>query len=319
MNNSLRSVVAGALLAWAGLSCASPAYWLSDVAPTAELAQKMRSSHGGLVMRGKRGMYIKRLWLREGSGPHDSSYARGSDASLLLVDPQGKKTEMSFNQGVFADLFFDMPEEGFYNLFMIDRQVEDERLQVSVVKNESLNHSCRAGHDHIEPLLPPLYHDGAPIDIIRERFPKETFHTRLSTADLITYQIRLHGEPLEGAKVTVTTQMGWAKSMKSDAEGRVRFEMIRDYYPPWHEFNRRHMESFLVVAEYEREEGGEHEGKRYQSVRYRASSAGNYYPSTKDYHSYLYGLMIGLFGLTGSGYLVYRRRRAGVYREKPLD
>lgn len=312
--------VAGVLLGmvWAASLSASPTYWLSDVAPTKELAKKMRSSHGGLVMRGKRGMYIKRLWLRQGEGPHDSTYVPRSDAPLLLVDPDVKLMEMAFGNNGFADVTFDMPVEGFYNVFMIDRRVEDGRLQVSVIKNESLNHSCRAGHDHIEPKMPPLYYDGAPIDIIRERLPKESFHTRLTTGDLIHYRVMLHGKPLEGAAVTVITQKGWAKRLKSDAEGRVSFEMIRDYYPPWHEFKRRNMESFLVVAEYESADGGVHEGERYGGVRYKATSAGNYYPSTRDYQSYLYGLLIGIFGLTLTGLLIYRRRRAAAYGGKRL-
>jgi len=96
--------------------------------------------------------------------------------------------------------------------------------------------------------------------------------------------------------------------------------MIRDYYPPWHEFKRRKMENFLVIAEYRSGEEGSHEGKDYNGVHYKATAAGNYYPSSRDYQSYLYGLLVGLFGLTVSIIViyVYRRRRVDVYKEKRL-
>ncbi len=316
------SVILGFLLGMlvVNQTSASQTYWFSDSAPTAELAKKLRPSHGGLVKRGKRGMYTKQLWLREGEDPTISSYVMQSDARLILVDPDNKQTELAFDNKGYADISFDMPVEGFYNLFMINKEVDERILRVSVVKNEPLNHSCRAGHDHVKKKMPPTHFQGTPLDIIRERAPKETFHSRKSSGDIINYKILLHGKPVDGASVTIVTQEGWRKMLLTDSEGRISFEMIRDYYPPWHEFNRRQMERFLVIAEYHSAEGGSHADKAYDGIHYKATSVGTYYPSTKDYQSYLYGLLIGLFGLTASafGIYLYRRRRTDTYKGKRL-
>jgi hypothetical protein len=298
---------------------ASPTYWLSDMAPTKEDARKMRPSHGGLVMRGKDG-YIKKLWLRRGEDIRSAVYMPQSDAPLLLAVPGEKPTEMGFANKGFADVSFGMPLEGFYNLFMVDQRVEDGVLQVTVAKNESLSHNCRNGHDHARDVLPPYEYDGVPFDIIRERFSRENLHTHMTSGDEITYRVLLGGKPVGGATVSVVTQEGWRKTMSTDPEGRVTFEMIRDYYPFWHEFNKREMETFLVVAEYDSVDGGMHEGVPYEGVRYKATSAGNYYPSAKDYASYTYGLLIGLFGLAASIFFIYfhRKRRSSEYKEKRL-
>ncbi len=300
---------------------AAQTYWLSDMAPTKEEAKKMRSSHGGMVIRDGQGGYTKRLWLREGSDVLHSSYVTQNHTPLVLITPEATKTEMAFRNEKYADVTFKMPSEGFYNLFMIEEKVEDGVLHKTVIKNESLKHSCRSGHDDVEDKIPPFYFSEAPIDIVRERFPKETFHTRITSGDTIGYRVLIHGQPADGAAVTMITQKGWAKTLQTDQDGMVFFEMIRDYYPPWHEFKRRKMETFLIVAEYDAAESGTHQGEHYDSIHYKATTSGNYFPSTRDYKSYLYGLLVGLFGLTASIFFIYfhRKRRTSIYKEKRLD
>jgi hypothetical protein len=300
---------------------ASETYWFSDLAPTKELAKKMRSSHGGPVEVGKRGAYNKRLWLRKGEDPLGASYVKHSQAPLILLEPNGDTKELAFLNKGYADILFPMPSEGFYNLFMIDKKVQDDTLQLSVVKKESLNHSCRAGHDHVKSMISPNLYEKAPLDIIRERFDRENFHTLMTSGDIVSFKIFRYGKPLAGVAVTLITQKGWQKTLKSDADGRVSFEMIRDYYPSWHEFKKRNMETYVVVAKYESEVSGEHEGVPYKSIHLKATAQGNYYPSTRDYQSYLYGLLIGLFALFASGIIIYiyRKRRYKTHKEIRLD
>ncbi|MFC1684436.1 hypothetical protein ACFL0R_03065 [Pseudomonadota bacterium] len=321
MNMLIRKIIQGFLLGMLFVSnlSASETYWLSDIAPTKEQAKKMRPSHGGLVIRGRDG-YTKKLWLRKGNDILNSSYVSQSEMPLVLVTPESQQSEIVFGNKAFADVSFKMPEEGFYNLFLIDRQIKDGVLQESVIKNESLNHSCRTGHDHTKEKMPPLYFDGVTFDLVRERLPRETFHTHMGSGDIINYRVMLNGKPVGGASVTMVTHKGWSKTVKTNPEGRASFEMIRDYYPAWHEFKKRNMETFLVIAEYHSVDGGVYEGENYEGVHYKATSAGNYYPSTRDYASYAYGLLIGLFGLTASIFFIYfhRKRRAGVYKEKRL-
>ncbi len=97
--------------------------------------------------------------------------------------------------------------------------------------------------------------------------------------------------------------------------------MIRDYYPQWHEFKRRTRENFLVIVEYVKVQKGILNGQSYDMINYKATASGSYYPSTRDYQSYLYGLLIGLLALlvTFLSVYLYRRRRLNVYKEQRLD
>jgi LPXTG-motif cell wall-anchored protein len=93
--------------------------------------------------------------------------------------------------------------------------------------------------------------------------------------------------------------------------------MIRDYFPPWELFEKRHAQPHLVSATHSLPESGQLSQKPYSQTRYSASFSGNYYPSKSDYTSYAYGLTYGGFALmtTGFGLYFYRRRRNRPYRE----
>ena len=300
---------------------AAPTYWLSDTPPSKEIAKTMRSSHDGLVQKSRRDGTVKRLWLREGEDPLTSSYVKESSAPLLLLDAKKTLQSVSFISEGYAETKFKMPDEGFYNLFMINSFVEDNTLYSITAKKETLNHSCREGHDDVKEKMPPNLYNDAPIDIIRERMSKERFHSHMTSGDLISYIILQNSKPLSGASITFVTQKGWKKTLKTDENGLVTFEMIRDYYPQWHEFKRRTRENFLVIVEYVKVQKGLLNGQSYDTIKYKATASGSYYPSTRDYQSYLYGLLIGLFALfvTFLSVYLYRRRRLKVYKEQRLD
>jgi len=298
---------------------AAQTYWLSDIAPTKEEAKKMQPSMNGMVIRDKRGL-SKILWLRKGDDIVSSTYVENNSNPLVLITPEAPPSQITFRNEKYADIIFKMPDEGFYNLFMTIREVDNNVLMESVIKNEAMKHTCRSGHDHTADKMPPLYFEGTAFDIVRKRLPRETFHTRMTSGDIVSYEVLLDGQPVADADVTMVTQKGWSKTIKTDPEGMAHFEMIRDYYPLWHEFKTRNMETFLIIAEYARAKSGDYQGAHFDSIHYKGTISGNYYPSTKDYKSNLYGLLIGLFGLTVSVLLIYfyRRRRTNRYKENHL-
>lgn len=293
---------------------ASQTYWLSDIPPSKEFGEKLSSSHGGPVLKSRRNGTSKLLWLRQGEDIATSTYVKKSHAPLTLIDPKKNLQTFTFKNRSYAEAVFKMPDEGFYNLFMSNSFVENNILHNITAKNETLNHSCREGHDDIKEKMIPNSNDAAPIDMIRERMPKERFHTHVTSGDLVSYLILKNGKPLHNASVTLVTQKGWKKTLNTDEEGRVIFEMIRDYYPAWHEFKRRTRENFLLIVEYTQAQSGTLEGMAYDTIKYKATATGSYYPSTKDYKSYLYGLLIGLFAFLATLLAVYfhRKKRANV-------
>lgn len=317
-------LIFSALIVLLGASvAAAETLWLSDAPPCD--SQKGAHSHGGRVEI-RRGIFHKHLWLRYGSGPQEPGYVTQESrfAPLTLIDTKGRvsQQEISVDKAHgLLDINFAMPQEGFYNVYVSRQQVNNGVRQFQIAKAEVLKHSCREGHDNIEDKMPPRHHAVIPLEIVRERRPKENFHTRIGFGDTISFIVLRNGKPQPEAEVTLTTALGWSRRAVSDGRGRVSYTMIRDYFPPWRMFNKRHAQPYLVTAEYRRQESGRLDGRDYDRTLYCASFAGAYFPSRRDYESYAYGLMIGLFALVFSGLAVYlyRRRRIRPYREVCFD
>jgi hypothetical protein len=313
----------GILLCGCAPAHAAQTLWLSDAAPNAR--GKRAQGHGGPVTV-RKGTYFKRLWLREGDLPQDADYVAQSDEapSLVLIDTAGKIETLPFSQAPDngpLSVEFPMPEEGFYNAYVERRRVNDGVLEVSLAKAEVMKHSCREGHDNVQVKMPPRHHAAMPLEVVRERKPKEDFHSRLGHGDEVGFRVLRNGAPLAGAQVTLTSGQGWSKRLLSDGEGNVSFRMIRDYYPPWSLFKKRHAQPYLLNVRYSQPAAGELDGEAYHGTRYTASFTGSYYPSPDDYQSYAYGLSFGLFALlsTGGGVYFFRRRRKRPYREVRFD
>lgn len=308
-----------------GQTEANSPLWLSDSSPHAGHGKGMRHAHGGPVEI-RRGVSYKHMWLRLGDPPLYDGYVVGTSnpPSVLVLDAQGKVSEHALtpdDQHGMYHLEVPMPDEGFYNAYVRHEWAVNGLREVMIAKAEFLKHSCREGHDDVKPKMPPRSAEGVPLEIIRERLSGEDFHTTQGFGDTITFVLRYKGQPVRGAEVTMITQLGWRNTVISDAEGRARFMLIRDYYPPWHEFQKRHAQNYLVKASHTVDEDGELNGAPYTQTRYVTSFTGSYYPSSRDYTSYAYGLSFGLFAftLTGAGVYFYRRRRRQPYREVRFD
>ncbi len=309
-------------LLYCGVSGAEP-LWLSETSP--------HSSHGGGHNHGgtvsvRRGVYYKNLWLRLGATPQVAGYVSQvtSLSDVQLLDTEGNLSEIPIARDKEHGLYnveFPMPNEGFYNAYATHQWVNGSQREVQIAKAEVLKHSCREGHDNVQEKMPPKFNAAIPLEIVRVRRTKENFHSLLGYGDTTSFVVMRKGEPLPGAEVTLTSEQGWSRTMVANSEGRVSYTMIRDYFPPWSMFQKRKGQSYLVSTHLSVADGGKLDGKPYRNTVYRASYAGNYYPSPNDYESYAYGLSFGTAALvlSGIGIVLYRRRRNRPYREVRFD
>lgn len=281
-----------------------------------------RHAHGGPVEI-RRGTYYKNLWLREGDSPVDAQYLHDySGSKLLLLNVKGEVKELEGGDvhGSYG-INFAMPDEGFYNLYVVNESITDGIRQINVAKSEALKHSCREGHDHVKGLMAPRHLDTMPLEIVRERSEDENFHSMRGFGDTVSFLVLRQGKAQSGAEVTMYTAHGWRNTARTDESGRASFMLIRDYYPPWSEFDNRHREDYVVDAVYTVNEAGATGANNYSATRYLATLNGSYYPSARDYRSYAYGLLLGTFALTFTGVSVYlyRRRRQRRFHEVRFD
>jgi len=311
--------------------------WLSDQAPRRDGGGRPGGARGGMAgMAGMGGMAgmddsgmggapgripNKRLWLRSGSNPLTAGSVPASEPVLLLdAQQQASSIDVEAHGGPY-NVTFPMPEPGVYNAYFVRRAVDQETLAVTVAKAEVMR---SAGHSKVEgeaQLMVPRTDSRVPVEIVRERKDGEGLFTRINYGDTIRFQVLRDGKPVQNARVSFTSGQGWSNSVQSDEDGRAGFVVIRDYFPEWREFDRRHRETFVVSASFPVEQTGEWQGTPYRNVRYTTTLAGAYYPAIEDYESYAWGLGIAVVALLFSGTAVYlyRRRRVRPYREVSFD
>lgn len=307
----------------------SGSIWLSDSPPARgdgppRAGMGGMGGMGGMSMGGDRsGPPTKRLWLRAGTDPVKSGFAKedlDAPAETLLVKPQGAlagETLPPPEEGK-KNLAFAMPVQGYYRLYMTTRKLQGDTLNISVAKAEVSNFSH--GGDVEERSVAQTAArvlETAPIEIVREKAANEKTFFQLKSGDEQAFVVLQKGVPAQGARVRFVSHEGWSKEAVSDAQGRVSYQVIRDYFPPWNDFQKRFKGTYLVIADASATEAGKYKDQPYSSVRYEATLAGSYYPATEDYRSYAWGLGVSLLItlLCGVAVYLYRRRRIKTFQE----
>jgi hypothetical protein len=226
------------------------------------------------------------------------------EGSFAVLDRDGQKVEPKITRKKSCTkVTIPVPKNGYYTLYYL---WETPRA-VTVAKYEYK----RFDHGSDEPFSPekiaahPL--PGAPFDLVRLRDEKEdSFYYSFHTGDTLRYRVLREGKPLPGARVTLTTQFGWKRTVRTDEEGIASFKLIGDYQPEWEKFNKRFRERFLVTAEYK-------EGNK----RYKAATGGVYRPARDAYQSTRQALWLFtlLLIIIGGAIFLYRMRVKKPFKE----
>ena len=260
---------------------------------------------------------------------HFNEHRRQADIKAYVRRPDGSVIQPELRLGVNPSLSFptpfgDGPMHGANNVYVVEQGVDDSVFVVRTAKWITMHHSCRWGHDgkFDETLINPQSLDTIPFEIVVDKLWDTNFHARVTSGNQLRIRILSFGRPVQGAKVTLTTDKGWSKTVVSDKEGVASVQLIRDYYPPtWSEFHRTHRGRFLVTAQYDEDQQGVYKGKPYEHISYVATHPWKYSPSERDYSSYSYGLLIGILAMTvsGVGVYAYRERRKRPYKGIVFD
>ena len=296
--------------------------WLSKTPPK-EISKKIRCGmHGVPFVKDKDGTEKKILWIRAGCIPVQSKYTHRTNTTnpaIFVLGPDGKRIEGELSHGRKGYVFtFEGNLEGFYNVYLVEKFVEGETLNIMIAKAEVLSHKCSNGHVGIQKKMPPkTLKDHIPFEILRERIPREDFHTYLSYGDNVAFKVFLDGAPVEGSNLMLSTQKRWINNLESGKDGEAVFQLIGDYYSEWKELNKRKIHNFLLMAEHTVTGSGGHDGKPYKQINYIGTLAGTYIPSKTLYTSYVYALLLLTFVITITTIFVYfhRGRRKKPYKE----
>ena len=160
-----------------------------------------------------------------------------------------------------------------------------------------------------------------PFEIVRVKSADEGLFSRFVSGDTLTFKAMADGEPQPGAAVTLRTSEGWSRRVVTDANGSASFTLIKEYFPEWNAFDKRHEDRFVVTATWTRETPGELGGVPYEKHRFVTTYPGRFFPEPSSYKSYGYALLFGTAALllTGIFVYIYRRRRVKPFTEVRFD
>ncbi len=281
------------------------------------MLNKQRASMAHNYGRKRGEIPSKKVWPVFKDASNSVNCIKDISANLYLLDYDLKVTQVkqSKKRGC-KTISFKMPENGYYNLFYTNKIVNNDILYNTLAKYEfrRFNHSNDAIYDEQKMSAHSIRE--VSFDILRLREKGETFYHRLYSGQKIRFKVLLDGKKASNIDVTMQTKTAWEKTSKTNKEGIVTFTLVKDYFPKWNEFDKRHKNEFLISANYAKTINGRYENKKYSKIKYTISYPSMYYPESSGYQSYAYGLFATIFTMLISGFVIYWYRKR---REKPFQ
>jgi len=273
-------------------------------------------SHGGDGYKnGRSRIPNQNAWLVFG----ENNLVSGLNLETFVFDTKQMQKDLKLdNKMGIATYSFEVPKNGYYNLFATSEIVTNDTLFYRVAKLEYLNGKHGSKDIYNEDVKKELKTDKVKIDLVRLKDQDEkSFFYRTSMGDMLKFKAAIDGKPLKNADITVNLNSGWSKNVKTDANGTASFTLVRDYFPAWDRFDKRYKQDMLITLKYSEDKNGTIGDQKYKSINYILTYPLSYYPNSSDYQSYSYGLLIGLFILVLSGIIVYiyRRNRTKPFKE----
>lgn len=250
-------------------------------------------------------------------------------ARAYLLHPDGSHAELDLIFGPQSKVSFKMPmredhRHGPNNVYVVDKEVKNGELIVRTAKWITIHHSCGWGHDYRNDSdrLKARTLAEIPFDIVIDDLWDGNFHVRTSSGDQLRVKTLAFGTPIQGSKITTTTEKKWQNTETTGKDGIADIQLIRDYYPAgWNTFKRTKLGHLNLKAEYQLDQSGVYQGQPYTKVRYITTLPWRYTPAFTDYASYAYGLGLGFaaFLVSGFGIYYFRERRKKPYQGINFD
>ncbi|MDA3946760.1 MAG: 4Fe-4S binding protein [Helicobacteraceae bacterium] len=277
----------------------APIYFsLSNPTQTATKYSMGMMSHG---TGDKKTIPSQKMWLVYGDEVNNQKLVPPMKIETFYFDTKQKLKEIKLEQSRGTSSYsFEVPSNGYYNIFAKNEIHQNGKVIHKVAKLEYLNGRHGIEDVYTQEVKKPLHTDKTKIDLTRIKSEKEdSFFYRHAMGDELAFEALFDNKPLANAKLTLTTQSGWSKRITTDAEGIAKFHIIRDYFPEWGEFDKRHKEEMLISLIH----------MPSANEQYILTYPLSFYPNVSDYESYGYALLLMTLTLLISGFIVYRFRR----------
>ncbi len=299
--------------------------WLSNIPPAKERKNiRPFGMHHLSSVRGKGRKVNIVQWIQGGRSVRDATYVlpeKGQDIRNMVFAPSGKVVSSVLDM-VQGTISYESIEEGFYNGYLVMKELSNDTLHIRVAKAEMLNHQCRNGHKDVQSLLPPkTYTESIPVEVVRNRTRFEDFHYFVSSGDEVHFSVFVEGDPVQNVRVQLITETGWVNTGKTDSAGSITFQFIQDYFSSWEELDTRKEYTYILFADKTLERQGNYKGKSYRFVHYQCSLSDAYRPSVTMYTSKVWAmiLFVGVVILASAGVFLYRLKTRRLFKNIVFD
>ncbi|MCP5063214.1 MAG: hypothetical protein GY936_12220 [Ignavibacteriae bacterium] len=300
--------------------------WFSNTPPLQAIEKVKTTGMRRLpVVYGKRRQVNIIQWIRSGKLPENSKYIMQNDLKnpeLFVFDPDGLDVngKLAENELGFV-VSFPGRKDGFYSIYLVEKFVKNDTLNIRVAKTERMHHSCREGHDKaLVRVQPKTYPEHIPIEIVRERSRGENLHTVMQPGNEVIFKTLINEIPYENGTVQMVTHRGWINSKTTDVSGEVVFQFIQDDNTKIKELRSRITFNYLIHFQKTIAEIGIYNDVKYNFINYSSTFSDTYRPSQMLYSSFVWALFVvlGSVILLVTGIYFYRKRLRVDYKEVAL-
>lgn len=275
-------------------------FYLSLTDPTAK-----KKSYGGHMHGGggkpsaKKVIPTKKLYLAYENRGKKALYPT-KNISFYVFDKNQTEKDIIEEKSRGKTLYkFEVPGNGYYNLFAIEKTKLNDNNYYKVAKLEFLVGKHGTEDVYSEDIKKELNQNVSRIDLIRIKDANEdSFFYRISMGDTLRFKAIFDNKPLKNALLKIKLQSGWVKSFKTDENGIAKITLIRDYFPNWEEYNKRFKQEFLLTLEHD-----------IGNDKFILTYPAYYYPNKSDYESYAFALTILILTMILAGFIIYRFRK----------
>ncbi len=268
---------------------------------------RRRGGKGMMYMRRDTNTIPKRTFWLVTKRLKKPKCVKNVDGKFYVTDTKGDEIKYVLSKKIgCVGITFEVPKSGYYNLYYMQTRGSNE--VVAKYEYKRFNHG--GDEKFTKEIVAFRTLKDTNFDIIRLKEKEDSFYYSLQAGDILKFKVLKDGKPLSGARVTLKTQLGWQKSVRTDRNGIAKLDLVQDYNPKWKNFNKRFAEKFIVTAIY-----------KDKDMNYKISYVGMYRPSRESYQSYAYGLIISILLLIvlSIAIFIYRYRVQKPFREVTFD
>lgn len=197
---------------------------------------------------------------------------------------------------------------GWYRLYAYNDLGVQDNTWVNLFSYYSfMSHGDKPEKQSPPPMVGAGYFDGHPELELKRVYVDGKPAYRSYVGEDVRVRAIFRGMPVEGARMVMTTEQGWRQSKTTDANGEVKFTLIKEDFPE--DVDRRKSELYMIRLKHEVPNSGKYRGVAYEKERYVATMPFRVSPDKNEWQIQYLAYLAAIITIIGSGIAIAIRRK----------